>query len=285
MKTYRQKTIRQAEIAQVILLHRLYMQPGSHDLIFQGGTAIRWCYGGSRFSEDLDFVTPLDPFAVRKILDQALKGVEKTMIPHFGVGSLTLTDKSKRDDTLKLYADFRPEASREKISIKLEFEGMVKDRRPETKNHVLSSLPAVSYLIAAGEFRVPRPNAVIVTETSEELLSDKVRSLLERPYIKGRDFYDVWHLRSILNIEVDPGIVERKFSLYRSPFTARRAIEDFVAPSAAFMDAMKAAIERDLFRFLPPEVLAVHQGEGFAVFLEAVRVLFRDVREKGVSLP
>ena len=39
MKAYRQTAIRQAEIAQVILLHRLYMQPGSHDLIFQGGTA------------------------------------------------------------------------------------------------------------------------------------------------------------------------------------------------------------------------------------------------------
>ena len=81
MKTYRETTIRRAEIAQVVLLHHLFMQPGSHDLIFQGGTAIRWCYGGSRFSEDLDFVTPLDSLAVRKILDRVCKGVEKTMIP------------------------------------------------------------------------------------------------------------------------------------------------------------------------------------------------------------
>ena len=285
MKTYRETTIRRAEVAQVVLLNQLYTQPGSHDLIFQGGTAIRWCYGGSRFSEDLDFVTPLDPVTVRRILDRALKGVEKTMIPHFGVGSLTLTDKSKRGGTLKLYADFHPETSREKVSIKLEFEGMVKGKRPETKNHVLSSLPAVSFLIAAGEFRVPRPNAVLVTETPEELLSDKVRSLIERLYLKGRDLYDVWHLRTALDVAVDPEVVERKFHLYRSLFTARRTIEDFAAPSAAFTEAMKAAIEHDLFRFLPPEVLAVHREEGFAVFLEAVRILFRDVQEKGVSLP
>lgn len=285
MKTYRETNIRRAEIAQAILLNHLYTQPGSHDLIFQGGTAIRWCYGGSRFSEDLDFVTPLDPFPVRRILDQALKGVEKTMIPHFGVGSLTLTDKSKRDGTLKLYADFHPEATREKVSIKLEFEGMVKDKRPETKNHVLSSLPAVSYLIAVGEFRIPRPHAVVVTETLEELLSDKIRSLLERPYLKGRDFYDIWHLRTVLDVPVDAEVVKRKFDLYRSLFTARRTIEDFAAPSLEFRDTMKTAIERDLFRFLPPEVLAVHREEGFAVFLEAVRILFRDVQEKGVALP
>ena len=59
MKIYRETHIRKAEIAQLILLHQLYMQRGSRGLIFQRGTAIRWCYGGGRFSEDLDFVTPV----------------------------------------------------------------------------------------------------------------------------------------------------------------------------------------------------------------------------------
>ena len=48
---------------------------------------------------------------------------------------------------------------------------------------------------------------------------------------------------------------------------------------------MKTAIEQDLSRFLPPDVFAVHRAEGFAVFLEAVQVLFRDMQEKGVALP
>ncbi|HPV52315.1 MAG TPA: nucleotidyl transferase AbiEii/AbiGii toxin family protein, partial [Smithella sp.] len=61
MKNYRETHIRKAEIAQLILLHELYRQKDSRSLIFQGGTALRWCYGGSRFSEDLDFVTSLAP--------------------------------------------------------------------------------------------------------------------------------------------------------------------------------------------------------------------------------
>ena len=59
MKNNRETYVRKAEIAQLILLHQLYSLSGSRELIFQGGTALRWCYGGSRFSEDLDFVTPL----------------------------------------------------------------------------------------------------------------------------------------------------------------------------------------------------------------------------------
>lgn len=66
MKTYREIYIRKAEIAQLVLLHQLYAHKESRHLIFQGGIAIRWCYGGSRFSEDLDFVTPLAPMDVQK---------------------------------------------------------------------------------------------------------------------------------------------------------------------------------------------------------------------------
>ena len=74
MKTYREIYIRKAEIAQLIILHQLYAQKESRHLIFQGGTAIRWCYGGSRFSEDLDFVTSLAPPDVQKILSAVVKG-------------------------------------------------------------------------------------------------------------------------------------------------------------------------------------------------------------------
>jgi predicted nucleotidyltransferase component of viral defense system len=96
MKSYRETYVRKAEIAQLILLHQLYSQPGSRELIFQGGTALRWCYGGSRFSEDLDFVTPLGADAVRAKMNRALKAVEREMVPHFGPGALTLSDKSTR---------------------------------------------------------------------------------------------------------------------------------------------------------------------------------------------
>ena len=285
MKNYRETYVRKAEIAQLILLHQIYSLSGSRELIFQGGTALRWCYGGSRFSEDLDFVTPLGADAVRAKLNRTLKAVEREMVPHFGPGALTLSDKSTRPDTLKLLADYRPAASREKISVKLEFEGIRKESLPETKNHILSALPAVSYLIASGDFRVPRPNAVLVVETLPEILSDKIRALLERRYLKGRDILDLWYLRTVLNAAADKEMIERKFRMYSWPFQAARNLDFFADPSSAVREELKTAIREDLVRFLPPELLAVHQAEGYASFLAVLQSLFAELRKAEVTLP
>jgi len=284
MKTYRETYIRKAEIAQLILLHQVYMQRGSYGLIFQGGTAIRWCYGGSRFSEDLDFVTALSPETVESILKGAFRNAEKVMIPHFGVGSLTVTEKRAHTEAFKYIMDFRPEASREKISIKIEIEGFIKGSSPEYQNRILSTLPTVAYLIAAGDFRVPRPNAAIVVETPAEILSDKVRSLLERRYLKGRDMFDIWYLRTVLNAAVDFEIMERKFRMYQAPFNARRKIGFFSSPSEESRAEIRTAIEQDLARFLSPDAFSVHKAEGYAPFLNAVQLLFVELDEEGVNL-
>jgi len=285
MKAYRENYIRRAEIAQLILLHRLYAQKGSRDLIFQGGTALRWCYGGSRFSEDLDFVTVLDPQGVRKILQAAVRDAEKLMVPHFGEGEVTLDEKKSRLYTMKCFVNFLTRGVREKISVKLEFEGLMAGKLPEVQNHVLSSLGPVAYLMAAGEFRVPRPNTVLVAETLSEILSDKIRALLERPYLKGRDFFDVWYLYVVLKVPPDLNIVERKFTLYRNPFCARRSFEFFVKPSKQNQKQMREAFEQDLSRFLPPEVLDVHRSQKYRSFLEAVNALFNELKAKKIRLP
>lgn len=285
MKGYRETHIRRAETAQLIILNQLYRQRGSQNMIFQGGTALRWCHGGSRFSEDLDFVTPLAIEDVQTILDATIRGIERVMIPHFGVGTLALIEKPSRVDAFKCFLTFLPEAAREKISVKLEVEGLAADQRPDSRNHVLSTLPSVAYLIGAGEFRVPRPNAVIVAETPEEILSDKVRSLLERRYLKGRDLFDLWYLRVVLKTDVNIGVVRRKFQMYRAPFTARRAMDFFIAPSREERKALQIAVEQDLSRFLAPEVLAVQRAQRFEDLISAGGSLFTQLREKGVRPP
>ena len=48
------KKLQQGAFLQLILLHTLYSQAGSDQIIFQGGTALRWVYGAQRASEDLE---------------------------------------------------------------------------------------------------------------------------------------------------------------------------------------------------------------------------------------
>ena len=64
------------EVLHVDILHALQQSALGKSLVFQGGTALRLCYGNGRYSEDLDFVRsePLDPaqFATFKTTLQAV---------------------------------------------------------------------------------------------------------------------------------------------------------------------------------------------------------------------
>ena len=165
--------------------------------------------------------------------------------------------------------------------VKVECERLREGATPATEPRVLGMQSAVSYLITRGEYRIPRPNSVLVVETLEEILSDKVRALLERPYLKGRDIYDVWHLRERLGVPFVRAVVERKFSCYAAPFTALRLPDWF---ETADID-LQEAIVNDLGRFLPPEVMAACRNDGYRPFLDAVKGLFRELREAGVGIP
>jgi predicted nucleotidyltransferase component of viral defense system len=279
MKIYNEQHIRKAEIAQLILLYHLYAQTGSHALVFQGGTALRWCYNGSRFSEDLDFVTTMPTEALETLLAKAQKGAEREMVPHFGAGRMTVSDKSTREGSKKLLISWQPDALREKISIKLETEPLVAGTALATAKMVMASLPGVSYLVAAGGFRIPRPNSVLVVETAAEILTDKVRALLERQYIKGRDLFDIWLLRHNTHIPVNRLMLEQKLQCYAWPFKAARTLDYFLEEGSEAQ--ILEALEQDLSRFLPPEVMAVHRDNHYRDFLEAVRDLCRELKEAG----
>jgi predicted nucleotidyltransferase component of viral defense system len=283
MKSYHEQHIRAAEILQLILLQHIYAQSGSQNLVFQGGTALRWCYGGGRFSEDLDFVFSCPLATLDAVLAKALKGAEREMVPHFGPGRLLTSDKSSRSGAHKLMATWHPETGRQRIAVKLEFEPLAAGITLDTSPLVLSYLPAVAYLIAAGEFRIPHPNSVLVAETAQEILSDKVRALLERSYLKGRDLYDVWYLTAMLNTAVGRDLVERKFRAYHWPFVAARQLEYFIEPDAVAHDAIATAIRQDLERFLPAAVMAVHAADGYSAFFKAAHDLCAGLRRSGVA--
>lgn len=281
MKTYTERHIRRSELFQLILLQYLYARPESSQLIFQGGTAIRWCHSGGRFSEDLDFVTHLQRPPLERLLTAVETAISRECIAHFGPGRLTVTPRGQRDSGMAWRLAFAPENSRDRIMVKLECERLQEGVALATEPRVLSMQSAVSYLIAKGEFRIPRPNSVLVVETLEEILSDKVRALLERPYLKGRDIYDIWHLRQGLGVKVVREVMERKFRCYAAPFTPRR-LPDFMETAGS---NLQQAMDNDLSRFLSPEVMAACRNDGYRPFLTALQGLFRELRESGTVIP
>ena len=277
---YNQKKIRKSEALQLILLDNLYAQSGSQHIIFQGGTALRWVYGGMRFSEDLDFVTYLPAEDVDKILDKTFKKMKSACIAQFGPGISQQKIKSRREQATQMLFIYRPEGQRERIAVKLEFERLKEGRQPEFEKFVLRDLPPVTGIITSGELVLPYTSSIILAETPAEILSDKMRALYERQYIKGRDIYDIWWLTKKLGISLQWSFAHNKFDMYQADFVTARQADFFLKRKNASIIA--AAIESDLSRFIPQNIYSLHQEGNFYEFINTLKEVSSDLLDQGM---
>jgi predicted nucleotidyltransferase component of viral defense system len=84
--------------------------------------------------------------------------------------------------------------------------------------------PQVFTVMKEGVLTLPFSSSILVVETPEEILTDKLKALYERPYLKGRDLYDLWFLHSMLGVQTHLEQLDRKLKSYVRPFrVARRA--------------------------------------------------------------
>jgi len=145
--------------------------------VFQGGTAIRLVYGGTRFSEDLDFV--LRPG--RTIVGVSLAGLLEGL-PSFMRREVPFADRStlREQKAEAMFARYRCRLELQApiggLVINLEFSG-VPSRSPR---------PQV--------MRSDTVDVAIIVEDESEILADKLVALALRPYVKGRDIWDTWFL-------------------------------------------------------------------------------------------
>jgi len=145
--------------------------------VFQGGTAIRLVYGGTRFSEDLYFVLRPGRTIARLNLSELLEG-----LPSFMRREIPFADRpSLREQKAEaMFARYRCRLELEApiggLVINLEFSG-VPSRSPR---------PQV--------IRSDTVDVAIVVEDESEILVDKLVALALRSYVKGRDIWDTWFL-------------------------------------------------------------------------------------------
>ncbi|CCD29617.1 Putative uncharacterized protein [Candidatus Glomeribacter gigasporarum BEG34] len=154
-------------------------------LVFQGGTAIRLCYGGLRLSEDLDFVcgpealdsTALDAFAIQ------------------------LTRRFEQAYDLRLKIERPPRQKnlmRWKVRIYLP-DAAQNPSMPQSQFVSVEVMAVPSYdstwrLIRAQYPDLPAGDArslYLSVESESEIMADKIVALGARPYLKWRDVWDV----------------------------------------------------------------------------------------------
>ncbi len=163
------------EYYQHELLGSLYSQSGSENYSFIGGTAIRICYGGSRFSEDLDFDTTslesFDELMSATVKDMTSKGfILESRFVHKGAYHCYL----KFPDVLKSFGISGYEE--EKLLIKVDATATDK---LYTSNNIVNKY---------GIFQT------IKVAPASTILSKKLITIPGRKRPKGRDLYDVTYL-------------------------------------------------------------------------------------------
>jgi predicted nucleotidyltransferase component of viral defense system len=277
---YREKQVRQSELLQLLLLDNLYAQSGSERIIFQGGTALRWVYGGMRFSEDLDFVTDLTRTGIETVLAKTYPQVVKSCLAQFGRGSAEQQIKEARKSAYKILFVFRPETQRERIAVRLEFEMLQQDQAPKYERFVLRDLPQVAGLMVGGQLLLPYTSSIVLAETAEEILSDKIRALLERKYVKGRDLFDIWWIVNQMGTKLRWPILREKLAMYQARFKLARKGDYFQTKEAAA--EMIRALDSDLARFIPQNIVSVYRKDNFRAFIHAVEEITRGLWDQGM---
>ncbi len=275
------KKLQQGAQLQLILLHTLYSQSGSDQLIFRGGTALRWIYGGQRASEDLDFVSSMPPSQFRKLLNQALPQTRHLALSQFGMGAFEEKPRHASSGSFRTFILFRPDTQREKINVRIEVEQNQSNQSPAQRKIPMMDCPSVFNVMKEGLLTLPYSSSILVVETPEEILTDKLRALYERPYLKGRDLYDLWFLHSMLGARTRLEQLDRKLKSYVRPFRVTQKANFFLKKGSK--KQLRDTLETDLRRFLPLSVYRVLETSNFAPIFQSIEEILHPLIREGLE--
>lgn len=253
-----------AEALHVILLDALFAHPTSAMMAFQGGTCLHLVHGGYRYSEDLDLAgRELDESAARQIITRIRSEVEKLSVQVLGPGTGEWKPPSRSGRVCAYWFHFTPEQIGQRIRVKIEFAAF-----PTYGGAVLPVRSDLDLLR-----RRPLVNSLQPTE----LLAEKVAAVLGRPYLKGRDVFDLWFLDTVLQAPLDKELLEHKLHDYAVAPSTEQARRRIAALATADLQA-------EMERFLPQRHRSQLSREGYARMRSiAGGVVERAVQDVGLS--
>lgn len=220
-------------------------------VVFQGGTALRLCYGGERYSEDLDFVCGkagayLKDVELDALVDKALETAKRTLQRDFDIDATQIALRRPAQPELvrgsdvniaawQIVVPVNPAPKTPKSRIKIEFANVPSY---DSKPLAVSVTPGL----------VQIQDVILNVETPNEILADKAVALTARAALKFRDVWDVWFLLNKLRATPDREMVVRKFADYGTLDIAAKAdarLEELAK------DATATAFYAEMRRFLP----------------------------------
>ena len=252
-------------VKEVIHLHLLSALSDAgvlRHVVFQGGPALRLCYGGERYSEDLDFVCGkrgayVDKIGLDRLVTGALEIAKGSLHRDFDIDPDQIVLKQPahpmaiKGDSVSVAAwqivvPIGPARHSPKSRIKIEFANV-------------PSYDSGPNVVRVTQGLVQMQDVILTAESADEILADKAVALAARQILKYRDVWDVWYLVNKLNARADRDIVAQKFADYGTSDVEAKATQrrdDLAKGSTArsFLAEMR--------RFLPAKRVAEMSDAG-----------------------
>lgn len=215
------------EYFQHLFLSLFYKQEGADNVYFKGGTALRLAYNSPRFSEDLDFDSPLaDIGGIENAIISTLAEAERD-------GVKTELDEAKQTAGGYLSTmSFSALGHVVPIRIEISF-------RDRTKERMAANITSDFF-----------PDYAIVQLDQNQLVQGKLNALFDRK--KPRDFYDFYFLLRHNMLPSDKKEILEKTSVilanYRQSFDE---LKEFLPKSHhMIIKDFKTTLEREIKRYL-----------------------------------
>ncbi|MGK5089099.1 nucleotidyl transferase AbiEii/AbiGii toxin family protein [Bdellovibrionota bacterium FG-2] len=173
------------EITQEVALYALAKSGFFEKASFQGGTCLRIVYGLDRFSEDLDFslLSPNSDLELRPYLEKSAQ-----LMKHYGY-EVEVSGNPKPDRNVKM--QFLKDTNIKRVLVFKHLSDLQK--KINIKIEVDTNPPAgakceIKFLDFPTDYSA-------TTHDLGSLFAGKIHALLCRPFVKGRDWYDLsWYV-------------------------------------------------------------------------------------------
>ncbi|MBI5699393.1 nucleotidyl transferase AbiEii/AbiGii toxin family protein [Candidatus Saganbacteria bacterium] len=157
------------EYVQHLFLNYFYAQENSGSILFKGGTALRILYKSPRFSEDLDFSTPM----IRK---QVIEDLLQETLVKLDLEGIGIDLEESTATTGGFLCILNAQIARHKFDISIEISS--RKKKPTGQLIVVENPYIDTY--------------TLMSLKREELISEKIEALLNRK--KPRDFFDLYYM-------------------------------------------------------------------------------------------
>lgn len=218
---------------QELALFELYSSKFGASLVFRGGTSISKFYGSGRFSEDIDIIMK-DDIAATEIEEgtgKILKGLNAYYPTSYSTEHYRNMLKYKLKIKGPIYAVTKNEQAKQSIEIDI-----------NTRERPFFGVKNI-YRITPYEDLKPY---VIGVASPQELLTDKIKAMLERTKPVARDLYDAWILIRKHKIIPDLKVVNEKMARY-----GKKENEAFSTKVLSIkIEEIKKTWERELSRLM-----------------------------------